>query len=191
MKRYLLQIKYLMLGGFWILILYKQSSLHCKNLIQEDISAIYGYYSTEQLLKVLFEDSRKSFRNILYFRFLSDGCSNRLYRISRFMIRPVESIEIGGEIDGGFKIMHKYCVINVKKAGKNLMVSQGVTIGKNVGGGTPVLGDNVLIYSNAVVYGDIKIGDNVMIGAGSVVNKDIPAGSVVVGNPCRIIRKNI
>ena len=29
------------------------------------------------------------------------------------------------------------------------------------------------------------------IGAGSVVNKDIPANSVAVGNPCKVIKKNL
>lgn len=30
---------------------------------------------------------------------------------------------------------------------------------------------------------------NCVIGAGSVVNKDIPESSLVVGSPCRVIRR--
>ena len=37
----------------------------------------------------------------------------------------------------------------------------------------------------------VTIGDNVVIGAGSVVTKDIPDDVVAVGNPCKVIRKNL
>ena len=36
----------------------------------------------------------------------------------------------------------------------------------------PILGDNVDVYPNAVIFGGIRIGNNVKIGAGAVVNKD-------------------
>lgn len=51
----------------------------------------------------------------------------------------------------------------------------------------PILGNNVDIYANAVIFGGIKIGNNVKIGAGAVVNKDIPDNCTVIGNPLRII----
>ena len=72
---------------------------------------------------------------------------------------------------------------------------QGVTIGK--GGGTstqndddeiPVIGNNVLIGTNALVLGKISIGDNATVGAGAVVTKDVPPNTVVVGNPAHSIR---
>ena len=83
--------------------------------------------------------------------------------------------------------------MNLYKAGKNLSVYQGVTIGNKGNGSrseiTPTIGDNVSICANATVIGGIKIGNNVVIGAGSVVTKDIPENVVAVGNPCRILRK--
>lgn len=48
------------------------------------------------------------------------------------------------------------------------------------------IGDNVSIYPNSVVIGNITIGNNVTVGAGSVVIKDVPDNAVVVGNPARI-----
>ena len=51
------------------------------------------------------------------------------------------------------------------------------------------VGNNVWFGGNVVVLPGITIGDNCTIGAGSVVVKDIPPNSVVVGNPCRVIRK--
>lgn len=80
-------------------------------------------------------------------------------------------------------------MVSVKKAGKNFRVLQGVTIGKNTDGGLPTIGDNVIIYPNSVVFGNINIGNNVIIGAGSVVNKDVPDNAVAVGNPFRIIKE--
>lgn len=54
----------------------------------------------------------------------------------------------------------------------------------------PVIGDNVSVWANSVVLGDIKIGDNSQIGAGSVVVKNVPANSVVVPAKSNIIRIN-
>jgi serine O-acetyltransferase len=49
----------------------------------------------------------------------------------------------------------------------------------------------VSIYTGATVFGGITIGDNVTIGAGAVVFDDIPSNSTVVGNPARIIAKDV
>jgi len=66
-----------------------------------------------------------------------------------------------------------------------------VTIGRNPNGtsiDTPTIGDNVYVYSNAIVAGDIVIGNNVTIGAGSVVLKSVESNSVVAGNPAKRIK---
>lgn len=85
-------------------------------------------------------------------------------------------------------------MIVCQKAGKNLTVYQGATIGKNSKtdkekNPMPIIGDNVTVYTNAVVAGNIVIGDNVEIGAGTVVMKDVPSNTVVIGNPCRFRKK--
>lgn len=74
--------------------------------------------------------------------------------------------------------------------GKNLNISQGVTIGKSNRGkrkGVPIIGDNVYIGPGAKLIGGIKIGDNVAIGANCVVINDVPCDAVVVGIPGKII----
>ena len=53
------------------------------------------------------------------------------------------------------------------------------------------VGDNVWIGGHVCVLPGMTIGENAVIGAGSVVTKDIPSNVVAVGNPCRVIRKNI
>ena len=133
----------------------------------------------------------KPFRNIFYYRTRNN---HALGAVCRLFLPPVSSIEIiGGEIGEGLRIDHNFCVIRPGAAGRNLSVRNGVTIGKgrsSGGGGAthPVMGDNVDIYANAVIFGGIHIGSNVKIGAGAVVNRDVPDNCTVVGNPMRIIR---
>jgi len=79
------------------------------------------------------------------------------------------------------------------KVGMNCTIYQNVTIGtkdvKNyVGAAYPTIGNGVVIYANAIIFGNITIGDNAVIGAGAVVFNDVAANSIVVGNPARVIR---
>ncbi len=63
---------------------------------------------------------------------------------------------------------------------RNSMYEYGISV---------TIGDNVWIGGNTVIMPGVHIGSNTVIGAGSVVTKDIPDWSVVVGNPCRVIKK--
>ncbi|WP_417885234.1 serine O-acetyltransferase [Zunongwangia sp.] len=56
---------------------------------------------------------------------------------------------------------------------------------------SPKIGNLVDIGSNVCIIGPIHVGNNVKIGAGSVVVKDIPDNCIVVGNPAKVIKKNI
>jgi serine O-acetyltransferase len=71
--------------------------------------------------------------------------------------------------------------------GENLAIYQNVTIGNDGNGGNPRIGDNVTIYANSVVVGDITIGDNVVIGALTFINKSLPPNTTWVGSPARCI----
>ena len=77
--------------------------------------------------------------------------------------------------------------------GQNCNLNKGCTIvvenrGKRKG--TPVLGDDVWIGTNAVVVGNITIGSDVLIAPNAYVNFDVPSHSIVLGNPGKIIKKN-
>lgn len=109
----------------------------------------------------------------------------------RFLYPPKQDLEVGGDIGEGLVVYHGHgTVIAAHKIGRNFSIYQGVTVGNNRKPGqerhNPIIGDNVTVYTNAVVAGGITIGDNVSIGAGAVVMKDVPANSIVVGNPCVI-----
>ena len=52
-----------------------------------------------------------------------------------------------------------------------------------------VIGNNVWIGGNTVIFPGVKIGDNVTIGAGSVVTKEIPDNVLAFGNPCKVVKE--
>lgn len=97
------------------------------------------------------------------------------------------------EIGPGLYIGHTGIVrIHPKvRAGRNLCIGQGVTIGQRGPGyndDAPVLGNNVFIGTGAKVLGAIIIGNNVKIGANAVVLKDVPDNATVVGVPARVVK---
>jgi serine O-acetyltransferase len=138
---------------------------------------------------------------------LSDGSSAQiLYRLMRFCqthhLQPLAFfiyrlnaavghavIGRGAEIGPGFVILHSFGVVinSSVRAGKNLVIEHGVTIGAEKGR-SPVLGDNVFIGAGAKVIGPVKVGSDVKIGANAVVTKDLPDGATAVGIPARVIK---
>ena len=96
-------------------------------------------------------------------------------------------------LENGCRFPHPIGIVISKSAviGKNCLIYQNVTIAKKNGLTKErgvVIGDNVRIYANACIIGDITIGDNAIIGAGSVVLKDVPSNAIVAGNPGKVIK---
>ena len=102
-------------------------------------------------------------------------------------IHPAATIGTHFTIDHGTGVViGATCII-----GNNVKLYQGVTLGaKNFPldeNGNPVkgiprhpiLGNNVVVYSNATILGRITIGDNVVIGGNIWVTKDVPAGTEI------------
>ena len=177
----------------WIAdIIYRRSSN--KKIIDEDLERYLDETPYERIgmralnYCLLFN---KPFRSIFYYRTEEQGI---LRNISKLILKPVDTIEIIGQnIEGGLRIDHNYCVIRVERAGRNLTVRNGVTLGKGKEDGGrihPIVGEKVDIYANAVIFGGIHIGDNVRIGAGAIINQNVPDNATAVGNPMRIIQKN-
>lgn len=132
----------------------------------------------------------REFRSLFYFRMGIWGII-----LNRF-IRGQEACHInplGRNTYGrGLVIQHGHSMrLGAQSVGENLQIWHNVTVGKDrPSGGRPVIGNNVMIFTGAVVLGDIKIGNNVKIGALSVVTKNVPDNCVVVGNPAYIVKRD-
>jgi len=125
---------------------------------------------------------------------------HKCYFIARFISqtnRFFTQIEIhpGATIGRRFFIDHGSGVVigETSEIGDDVLMYQGVVLG-----GTslekkkrhPTIGNKVVIGSNAVILGAIKIGDGARIGSGSVVIKSVPPGATVVGVPGRIVEEH-
>lgn len=53
------------------------------------------------------------------------------------------------------------------------------------------IGNNVWIGENSRINKGVTIGDNAIIGANAVVTKDVPANCIAVGNPAKILSKQV
>lgn len=113
---------------------------------------------------------------------------------------------------GDFAFIGHLCDLRVARSiqiGSHCLIAGGVTIADYDGhpldaarrraGATsaaaevrPVkIGDDVWIGQGAVVLKGVTIGDRAIVGAHAVVTRDVPADGIVVGNPARLIRRQV
>ncbi|WP_161847608.1 serine O-acetyltransferase EpsC [Athalassotoga saccharophila] len=105
-------------------------------------------------------------------------------------IHPAANIEAGIFIDHGIGVV----IGETASVGSGSLIYHGVTLGTArimQGKRHPTIGRNVLIGANAVILGPVKIGDGSRIGANAVVLEDVPEFSTAVGNPARIVKKQV
>ena len=127
------------------------------------------------------------FRTIFYFRNrgIISSILNLYCRKEKYF-----RIDINTKLGGGVLTGHPYStILNAESIGENFYVNHLVTVGE-INGKRPTIGNNVSIYTGAIVIGDINIGNNVSVGAGAVVTKTIPYNCTVIGNPGRIINNS-
>jgi serine O-acetyltransferase len=97
----------------------------------------------------------------------------------------------GAEFGPGFVLFHANgVVINGKvRAGDNVHVQHQVTIGDDLQGRSPTLGNNIHIGAGAKIFGPIAVGDGARIGANAVVVHDVDPDTTVVGIPAKPVRR--
>lgn len=136
------------------------------------------------------------FRYTYYFRKAKQGGIFKIIwmiLLRRMQLKYHIQIPYQTEIGEGLYIAHYgTIIINPKaKIGKNFTIAPGALVGFTLGKriGFPVIGNNVRIFQNAIVIGDIRIGNNVLIAPGAFCNFDVPDNCIVIGNPGKIIQK--
>lgn len=115
-------------------------------------------------------------------------------KLLHLSLRSQIQIPANTKIGRGFYIGHTGRIIINPAAvlGKNINIATGVTIGQENRGkrtGSPTIGNNCWIGTNAVIVGNIRIGNDVLIAPLSFVNFDVPDHSIVIGNPAKIIHR--
>lgn len=139
---------------------------------------------------------------VIFSPYMSVQWMNFLYRLSRILFKRESAAadqvyylnKIMHSIDWFYAIdlpIHFHCehplgsVLGRAQYGDYFFVYQGTTVGGNRTKGQlsyPVIGDNVILFSNASVLGASHIGKNVVVSAGTyIMNQEIPDNSVVFG----------
>ena len=124
------------------------------------------------------------YRTLYYHRFYNQVKYLKLFlMIDKSFSLPVQQI---GE---GCCLVHPWrTILNAESIGKGLVCFHNVTVGCDDSGNRPIIGNNVVLFTNAMLFGKITVGDNARIGAGSVVVHNVPADSTVIGNPARLVK---
>lgn len=117
--------------------------------------------------------------------------ANKVYGLLCILILNITKVWIPPtvKLGEGFHIIHAEGSLSIHPdvvIGDRCGVMHNVTIGTNMRGGAPVIGDDVFIGVNATVLGPIKIGNRVNIGANTAVSTNVPDDSIVVGSPGRV-----
>lgn len=115
----------------------------------------------------------------------------KLYGLLKLFILNVTKVWIPPQtrIGKDFHIIHAEGSLSIHPdtvIGDRCGVMHNVTIGTNMRGGAPVIGDDVFIGVNSTILGPIRIGDRVRIAANTAVTTNVPSDSIVVGSPARI-----
>jgi serine O-acetyltransferase len=115
--------------------------------------------------------------------------------LSRFLtgieIHPGATIGRRVFIDHGFGVV----IGETAEVGDDSTIYQGVTLGgTSLAKGSkrhPTLGRNVIVGAGAKVVGAFTVGDGARIGSNAVVLREVPPGATAVGNPARILVREV
>jgi serine O-acetyltransferase len=112
-----------------------------------------------------------------------------LFFIWRNVLIAKHSIEVGPgcTIGPGLNLPHPFGIVigSGTTIGDNVMLYHSVTLGTRRAPrqgevlGVPVLGSNVVVHTNAVIAGHVRIGAGSVIGANSFIDSDVGPGEVV------------
>jgi serine O-acetyltransferase len=125
------------------------------------------------------------------FRWLARFISHIARFLTGIEIHPGATIGRRVFIDHGMGVV----VGETAEIGDECTIYQGVTLGgTSLSKGAkrhPTLGKGVIVGANSQVLGGFTVGDGARIGSSAVVVKPVPPGATAVGNPARIIQRDV
>lgn len=103
------------------------------------------------------------------------------------------TVVVGGAIINADAQIGKHVIINTNSSvGHDVYIEDFVHIAPNVAlAGHVRIGEGTFVGMGTSVLPGVKIGKWCTIGAGSVVLQNVPDGTMVVGNPARMINKQL
>ena len=106
-------------------------------------------------------------------------------------IGPYSAIWGGGGVTIGSDV-HLGCHVHITSMEGEQVPAENFDVNKplEIGRSPVVIGNHVLICSNAVVVPGVTIGHHALVAAGAVVTQDVPPYALVAGVPARVIRYN-
>jgi serine O-acetyltransferase len=131
------------------------------------------------------------------------ACWNMGWRWPGRFISHLARFLTGIEIHPGATIGHRVFIDHgmgvvvgeTAEIGDECTIYQGVTLGgTSLSKGAkrhPTLGRGVIVGANSQVLGGFTVGDGARIGSSAVVVKPVPPGATAVGNPARIIQRDL
>jgi serine O-acetyltransferase len=174
-------------------------------LLQKDYARLTGSDADAGWFKIYQHTLRNStFGTVFVYRVLSNSLGRRLrFHLLRllmlFVVPQRKDIELNplAQIGEGLVVYHGSGLVvgSGIKAGKNLTLEHGVTLGNRIGSSIdeafswPVLGDNCFIGCGAAVLGPVRIGNNAKVGANAVVLCDVPDNCSAVGIPAKLLNQ--
>jgi serine O-acetyltransferase len=119
-----------------------------------------------------------------------------LMRVLRALLRALAIVVAKADVIGTTVISwgvylsdRGFLMIGPQSIGSGTIIHDRVTIGVSAGEQlTPVIGRNVWIGPDCVIYGNITVGDGATILPGSVLSMNVPPNAAVGGNPATILR---
>jgi serine acetyltransferase len=95
------------------------------------------------------------------------------------------------EIAGGVYLSDRgYLILGPQRIGRGTLIHERVTIGMRAGEqALPVIGENVWIGPDCIIYGNITVGDGATVLPGAVLSMNLSPRAVAAGNPATIVCK--